>query len=477
MSIPLPLTQSLNSVIDVVVSVSPQAAPRTLFNQALFIGTAAHLSSQTVRIKRYDANFATEMVADGFATTDPEYIAANLYFGQEPTPQYLWIGRQDLTALNDTACSVDAGGTLYAVGDILTVAGGTNGRLQVLTVNSGTGAVLTVGIASPTSLYPYPNGTGYSASTTGAATTTNSQHGSSCTISFATVGESCVDALAYCRATNFDWYDAVCLAAVDADHLACAAYMQSASPVGTYFFTTNDASALNGVAGNIGLELQALSYSRTLGQYATTQGGAPAAAANPYAVCSLLGYAEGQDTGLANSAYTLKFKQEIGINPEPLTPTQINNIQSANLNYYGNWGNYYNWLIDGRMSNGSFYDQTKNLDILSSMIQLNVADLLNGNPKIPLTDTGVSALVHAVNQACQQAVTTGFLAPGVFTGATAVMKLNPGDAIPLGYITQAMPVSSLSNAQLSARQAPPIYCVIQLAGAIHSCVINVQVSL
>ena len=141
MSIPLPLTQSLNSVIDVVVSVSPQAAPRTLFNQALFIGTAAHLSSQTVRIKRYDANFATEMVADGFATTDPEYIAANLYFGQAPQPQYLWIGRQDLTALNDTACSVDAGGTLYAVGDILTVAGGTNGRLQVLTINTGTGAV------------------------------------------------------------------------------------------------------------------------------------------------------------------------------------------------------------------------------------------------------------------------------------------------------------------------------------------------
>lgn len=67
---------------------------------------------------------------------------------------------------------VSAGGTGYVVGNILTVAGGTGGKFTVLTVNSETGAVLTVGA-------PVVAGSGYT-SANGVATTCAS--GTGCTL-------------------------------------------------------------------------------------------------------------------------------------------------------------------------------------------------------------------------------------------------------------------------------------------------------
>jgi len=39
------------------------------------------------------------MLADGFTVNSSEYIAAQIYFSQTPAPQFIWIGRQDLTAI------------------------------------------------------------------------------------------------------------------------------------------------------------------------------------------------------------------------------------------------------------------------------------------------------------------------------------------------------------------------------------------
>lgn len=88
-------TLSLNDVVNVVVQVGPLSAPRNAFNLGLIIG-AATIIPVADRVRLYTGTGA--MLSDGFKSTDQEYIAAQLYFSQKPTPRRLLVGRMDKTA-------------------------------------------------------------------------------------------------------------------------------------------------------------------------------------------------------------------------------------------------------------------------------------------------------------------------------------------------------------------------------------------
>jgi len=381
MAIPIPGTLSLDTIVDVEVLISPLSAPRSTFNQGLIIGSTDVIPTSE-RVRKY--NTAAEVLAD-FALTDPEYIAASLYFSQSPSPEILWIGRQELGV------------------------------------------------------------------------------------------ESCVEALQACRAANFEWYMAVCLNAVYADNIACAAYIETATPASLYGFTTGDADCLTGTASppDIFTYLKSLNYSRTIGQYATTQSGVYPN--NIYAICAIMGYAMGQNSGLANSAFTLKFKQEIGISIEPMTPSQISIVEGNYGNLYLSYGNYYTIFEQGKMSNGSFFDEKINLDMLVNNLQLTIMDLLYQNPKVPQTDAGVTQLIQCCNEACEEAVRIGFLGPGVWKGVN-VLNLAYDDVLPNGYLVQAESLADQSQADREARESVPLYVAIKEAGAVHSVLIGVYVN-
>jgi hypothetical protein len=288
--------------------------------------------------------------------------------------------------------------------------------------------------------------------------------------------ETCLDALTDCRTKNNDWYIAVCLAAVAADHKEIAAYIETATPSSLYGFTTSDADCIAAAPSpdNIFGYLKALDYKRTFGQYATTQDAVYPN--NIYAICGIVGYACGQNTGLANSAFTLKFKEEAGVATEPLTTTMVGYIEGKNGNVYLSYGSFYNVFEQGVMfADGWFFDQMINIDMLVNNIQLSVMDLLASNPKVPQTDSGVTQIIGVINSACDQAVNIGFLAAGVWDGVN-ILNLYHGDVLPKGYICQAQTVASQSAADRAARKAPPIYLAIKPAGAIHSVIIGIYMS-
>ena len=278
-----------------------------------------------------------------------------------------------------------------------------------------------------------------------------------------------------CREASSEWYIAICLGAAYADHIACAAYIESATPSSVYAFTTSDADCLTGTASppDIFTYLKSLDYSRSIGQYATTQGGIYPN--NIYAIVAIMGYACGQNSGLANSAFTLKFKQETGIAVEPLTSTQITEVESNNGNLYLEYANYYTIFEQGKMANGDFFDERINLDMFVNNLQLTIMDLLYQNPKIPQTDAGVTQLIQACNEACDEAVRIGFLGPGTWTGAN-VLNLKTGDPLPAGYLVQAEALSTQSTADREARESVPLYIAIKEAGAVHSILIGVYVN-
>lgn len=366
-------TLPLSEIVNVTVTVSPVAITRNAFNIGLIIGKSTIISAVT-RVKEYAS--LTEMKTDGWAGTEAEYLAAQLYFGQTPRPTKVMIGRWD-----------------------------------------GTGT------------------------------------------------ETAVEAVTACRGKNTDWYACMVCSATKTEIIAVASYIESCTPVSTYFYTTADADALAGTANNVMDTLRDSAIRRTLGQYST----------QAHAVASIMGYAMGAVTGLANSAYTLAYKKEVGVTPETLTSDQVTIIKNQNGNVYTNRGSR-NMFETGKMADGTSFDEVINLDILTNNIQNAVMDLLLSVPKIPQTESGVSQIVSAIVPSCQQAVNIGFLAPGVWN-ATPVLNLATGDTLPLGYAVIADSIDNQSQADRDARISPPIYVPIKLAGAIEKVtLINILVN-
>ena len=370
------MTLSLTDDVNVIINLSPIATPRNAFDLGLIVGPTDVITTED-RVQEYTN--VDDMLTDGFTATDPEYLAALLYFAQSPQPTKVLIGRQDADS---------SGG-----------------------------------------------------------------------------GESLLEAIQACRIINGEWYPVFPCDATKADIEEIALYVETAVPSTVLFALTSDAEVLANTAGNIAKTLTAANYRRTLLQYSTTD----------YAAAAIMGYAMGANTGLINSAYTLKFKQEVGVTAEVLTSTQVTNIEADNCNVYVNRGSYYDMLEQGVMADATFFDEVINLDKLANDIQLNIMDALYQNPKVPQTEGGMGILKSTIIEANEQALKIGFIAPGIWTGST-ILGLKTGDTLLDGYAILSEPIADQAQADREAREAPAIYNCIKLAGSVHSAVIQVNVN-
>jgi hypothetical protein len=471
-------TLPLSTILNVAVVVSPAGTPGPSFNQALIVGPSAVIPSVggNSRLRLY--NNLTAMATDGFSVTSPEYLAAEVYFGQNPSPFYLWVGRQDLTAIAVAAIGA-ASGSAYALNDIVTViqAGGSLGQLKVTGVN-GSGAVTALAVIQGS------QGTGYSV---GSNLNTSGGSGTGLEVNITSIGETPLQAVNACRTANPQWY--ACMfagSASDADHESIAAYIEGASPSSVYFLTTGDPGILNGVTPNLLSILQAANYRRTFSVYSTTQGGA--FPNNAYASAAPMGLAMGLNTGAAGSYFDLMFKRMSGVGAEPLTQSQVNAICGTNdrtstgLNgnvflIYQNGA--YSWMQPAVMAGGSWFDEVLQLDMLASDMQTSGVNLLTSVPALPITNAGVLQMKAVLSAACDRSVARGFIAPSgtwqgsnVGSGPAAVVT---GQAFTKGYFLYAPSVSSLSAGQRSARQLPPITALVIEAQSGHSLGVTVLV--
>ena len=129
-------TLSLNPVVNMVVTTSPSAAPRRTFNNGLAIGHSGRLPSWT-RLMLVDSGWSAEMLAAGYLSTDPEYLAMQQYFGQSPQPSQGWVGAQVPTALQTAVPHTGNAGSNYKVGDIAHVQ---EGSAQTVTPANSSGS-------------------------------------------------------------------------------------------------------------------------------------------------------------------------------------------------------------------------------------------------------------------------------------------------------------------------------------------------
>jgi len=496
-------TLPLSDIVNVSINVGPVAAVRSNFNVALIVGTSSIISSD-IRVKTYSK--MSDLTADGWLGTEPEYLAAQIYFSQTPTPSEVAIGRWDNTpilpiespAIVPTLASSGSGGVLaagayyvayswlntnYATGNQETVfspiatititAGETiTATLPALGTNANLANVyigLTTGQANMTLQ-------GTTATTTFAqsiALNTNSALSPISNMTTSGVSETAVQAVTACRQANSEWYTCMLCDAIKTDIITIAAYIESASPVSTFFYTTSDPDILPGTVGNIMDTLQKSKIRRTMGQYSTSTYSDNVTEAD--SVIAIVGYAMGSNTQMVNSAYTLDSKPEVGITPENLTKSQVSLIKNYGGNVYINRGTFYNLFESGTMADGSFFDEVLNLDILSNAIQIAVMNTIIDSPKIPQTDGGMSMLLNAITAPLEDARTMGFIAEGIWNTAP-ILTVNTGDVILRGYAILSDLIANQSQTDRQNRVSPPIYILIKLAGAIQNVVIGLYIN-
>ena len=285
------------------------------------------------------------------------------------------------------------------------------------------------------------------------------------------VPETPVGAMQACREANGEWYVGIfCAEVTTAEHLAVAEYIEAIKPNTLYGYTTSDVAVTTNADGNIFAAMKAKNYRRSFGQYSSK---------HPDAICAIVGWAMGAMTGTAGSAYTLAYKTEVGVETENsigvFSSSAVNAIKANNGNVYINRGSYYDIFEEGTMADGTWFDEMIFLDKYQNDMQLSLMDLLYQNNKIAQTEPGMTQLIDAVKEVCQDMNRVGFIESGVWKAAD-ILNLKKGDTLPGGYFIQSEPVDDQSQADRDARKAPPIYVSLKLAGAIHHVTVQVDVN-
>ena len=270
-----------------------------------------------------------------------------------------------------------------------------------------------------------------------------------------------------CREVDSEWYAFTFLAIpTDAEALEVAEAVEPAQPTTAYMQTLNSSAILSDPGTSLPATLQRKAIRRTHTHYSTK---------SPYAVLAITGYAMAANNGTTNSAFTLKFKQQVGIETEDLSQNQVETLQSLNCNVYILRAEYYSWYENGVQADGTSFDELIFLDQFANDCQLSIADGLNTYPKIPQTDSGISRLIQFIQEPCEELIRIGFIAPGVWKGQD-ILSLVYGNSLTKGYLIQAESVDTQSQADREARKAPPIYIALKLAGAVEFVIIRVNVN-
>ncbi|MEK6290034.1 MAG: DUF3383 domain-containing protein [Paraburkholderia tropica] len=481
-------------LISVAVTLTALAAQGANLNTALLLGPSDVIDTGE-RLRSYSGIPA---VAEDFGTTAPEYQAATLYFNQSPQPASLLIGRWAKTAtaglLNGGVLS--AGQQAIAEWDVITT-----GAFNI-TIDGNAKVITGLDFSAQTNL----NGvaTVIGAKLTGATivwdgsrfVVTSATTGASSTVSYATAPATGVDISAMLGLTvstasvpaNGIAAETPAAAAAlfldqfanqflglafadgtieDDDHVAVAQLVE-ADQAHIYGITTQNAQALDPtVTSDLASRLKALALKYSMIQYSSS---------SAYAVVSALGRLLTVDFNGNSTTLTLMYKQEPGIVAEALTSTQADTLEAKNCNVYVGYDNNTSILQYGVTPSGIFVDSVYNALWFRNDIQTAVYNLLYTSPtKIPQTDAGNAQIAATISSVCDQAVTNGYLAPGVWNsgGFGAIVQ---GQTLSKGYYIYTPPIASQSQADREARKSVVFQIAAKEAGAIHSADIAVTVN-
>lgn len=499
---------AVQDLIAVTLNLTPAGASAPNLSSFLIIGDSNIINTR----QRFRTYPSLPAVLVDFGGSTPEAIAAGVFFGQNPAPSLLSVGRWAKTA----TAGLLLGGALTPTQQLITAWNAiTNGSFGIQ-VDAAGAPVNVTGInfatAPPTNLNGVAsiisaaltaasigavctwNGTQFqfTSNTTGATsrvrplTTATASVGTdisaqllctAATDTFEVDGIAAESAIAC--VTLFDTAIPISFFGfnfaagtnnadiADADHLAIAAYVEGLAGKHLYGLTTAEAAAITSTdSTSIGFQLKALGYNWTFYQYSST---------NPYASVSLFGLGVTINFNGINTTIDFMWKQEPGVIPEALTEAQSAALQANNYNFYATYNNGVPITQNGQVASGQFIDTLWNCAWLKGAIQTNMFNILFQNNKVPQTDPGMQQLAAGIAAACQQGVNNGMIAPGVWTAGNFGQILT-GQFLSKGYAIFVPPVASQATQARAARQSVAFQVGVKLAGAINTASLLVDVN-
>lgn len=392
-----------------------------------------------------------EVITDFPSTTGPEARFAAAYFGQNPCPEYLKIGKGVLPPTQKfTLTPVVRNSHVYSLrlgGD-----GVTEETVSYTSDADATAAEIVAGLITECNAVVGKNFTA-SGSTTLVLTGDAAGEWFFCEVvdlnDFALVQDHADPGLAtdlaaiaiadpdfYAVATNYNSNACV---------LATAAWVNSNSRI--YLAETNDTGSVTAGAGNSDTidDLATLGYPRVAGWYAPK--------ADEMMVAAELGACLWRDPG----SETWKFKQLTGVSTVTLTSTQRANLVAKKGNSVETVGGV-KITFEGTTSDGDFIDVQRGLDWIKSEMQAAVFEAIAAGGKVPYTDEGASIVTAQVRSVLVRAI-----AAGILTNSPAPIVTVPK-------------VATISSINRGLRRLPDVKFSATLAGAIHKVVITGVVS-
>lgn len=423
----------LNEIVDVEITRESRGITRIGFNTPLFLSVHTRFVD---RVRAYSS--LSEMVADGFLTSDVAYKQAKMCFAQDDAPDQIKIGRATAavaqvntitpTAVNSFLYEVTINSVVFSftsdgsatVSEIVAgLIAAINAGSEPVTASGTTTLILTADVAG----VPFTVAIG--SNLANAATTPNNGP---------------IEDIIACSAEDDDWYALTHETRTKELILTIASYVETLEKV--YFPCSEEAAVKAGTEDNVADRLNELALDRSPYFYSEDQ--------ENYPECGWIGTRLALDPGSA----TWMFSTIKTATADTLSTTESGTIRGFEANTYETFASR-NIMREGTVPSGEYVDIIIGIDYIRQRLREDIFETLANAKKVPYTDAGVAIIEAAVRARLNDAVNKGILA---------------------SFTVTVPKVAAISSANKSARLLPDVEFDGILAGAIHKVEVRGRVS-
>ena len=433
---------SISDFVSVSLAIGDRTLDRASFSKIMILGPSQVFPE---RVRTYEASSAlTAMTTDGFTVNSPEYKAmAAVLASNLNRPDVVKVGRraaanvptQDLTfgpldVVDGAIFTIDVNGTEFTYTTGAAEGAADVAAALVSAINGG---------SEPVTATDNLDGTFDIVDDVAGAQ--NDFYGKAGKFSCVdnSVDANVATELAAIATIDDEWYGLILASNSEAENEAAAAW---ANPLGKQFVPVSMSTDQKGAgSADTASTLQGLSYNYVGAKYHERALSFPSAA--------WMGQMYSYEPGQA----TWKFKELEGIAKSNLTATEATNLKGKNCNYYVDIGGR-GMTFEGWAASGRFMDVTRFADWLVNTVQVNVANILANNPKVPYDDGGILKLSGGVKEALEEGADNSGLA------------LDPAATVTPTYKADQT-TTDIANRHLAGMKFSATY-----TGAIHSVTIS-----
>jgi hypothetical protein len=431
---------SLDQLIDLAITTNTATPTRESFGVALVMVQKVPAGFANGEIRTYTQ--PADLVADGFAVTDPAYLIASKIKAQNPAPPSFKVCKRThliTQAIHLTVTDATAGRAHKLTIDGVPISYTVPGSSSVGAVATAIAALVTGGTAGATA-----SATGAVidiVAAAGAVFDVAGWYSNGMTLANATTDNATATDLAAAALKDTAWYGLLLDSPSPAEYLAASAWAEAN---GKLFIGDLSDSACTDPASTTDAMYVAKSdtYARSASIFNNTN-------LLHYSAAAWLGGRLAVDPG----SDTWNLKTLAGVAPASLTVNESNAIAAKNGNYYTTIAGI-NVTQSGVSPSGEWIDQVRGVDWLKNDMQTSIFALLANAQKVPYTDAGADSVRAVVLASLARGVGVGFLASA---------------PAPSAYFPK---VATVDPTVRATRKLPGGTFSARLAGAIHTLTIR-----